>query len=145
MTAMRSSAAVGRVTRTEATAEFFDAAAKGVLALARCADGHWSSPSHHVCEVCAEPTLRLEAASGRARLVSWAVVHPRATEGFEAPPAVVAAIVELAEGPWWWTMLAGVDPGTLAEGLALRVSFEQPEGYEPVPVFVLDDGHKGVL
>ncbi len=47
------------------------------------------------------------------------------------------AVVELAEGPWWWTSLTDVpDPAELTEGQRLRVDFARAdEQYEAVPVF----------
>jgi uncharacterized OB-fold protein len=120
---------VGPVGRNEATAEFFDFAARGELMVLRCADGHHSGPRAQRCEVCGSGGLEPVAASGRAKLVSWAVAHRR--DGATSTPA----IVELEEGPWWWTALVDGDAAALAEGLPLQVGFERPEGSETVPVF----------
>lgn len=119
----------GPVNRDEATATFFDSAARGELLLQRCPDGHRSSPQSRRCEVCRSPALEPVPASGSASLVSWAVVHDR--DGTQS----IAAIVELEEGPWWWTMIVDVDPADLFEGQPMRVTFERPEASETVPVF----------
>ena len=47
-------------------------------------------------------------------------------------------MVELAEGPWWWTALEAPDRQALRAGVPLRVDFRRAgEEYEAVPVFVL--------
>ena len=120
---------VGPVARNEATAAFFDFAARGELLILRCPAGHHSGPRAHRCEVCGADGLEPVAACGRARLVSWAVVHRR--DGSTSTPA----IVELEEGPWWWTALVEGEAAVLAEGLPLEVVFARQEGSEAVPVF----------
>jgi uncharacterized OB-fold protein len=123
---------VGPVARDDATAEFFDAAVEGTFLISRCVPhGHANKPQAHLCAGCGSPDLRLEPASGRARLVSWVVVPDR-----HGGPARLPAIAELDEGPWWWSILVGADPGQLHEGLPLRIEFASAEGGEPVPVFV---------
>lgn len=132
----------GPVARNDATATFFDGTARGEFLLLRCPQGHWNRPQAERCVECDSDGLRPEPSSGRARLVSWAVVHPRrgagAETGGEAGPTAVPAVpavVEFEEGPWWWSQIVGVDPGELRDGLALRVVFERPDGSEAVPVF----------
>ncbi|MGH9054940.1 MAG: Zn-ribbon domain-containing OB-fold protein, partial [Acidimicrobiales bacterium] len=96
------------------------------------------------CSVCDGEELDWAPASGRARLVSWAVVPSREagdldhSAGSPIPPAV-PAIVELDEGPWWWSRVVGADPGSLVESLRLRVVFQAAEGGEAVPVFAVAD------
>jgi uncharacterized OB-fold protein len=127
----------GPVARNPATEEFFDGTARDEFLLRRCRPhGHWNRPQAHRCAECDAVELDAAPASGQARLVSWVVVPPRPREGVEPGPPKLPAIVELAEGPWWWTQLVDVDPSTLAEGLPLQVRFERPEGSEAVPVFV---------
>jgi uncharacterized OB-fold protein len=123
----------GLVGRDDTTTAFFDGAAGGQFLIRRCPAGHASRPQARQCSTCARVDLRWEPASGRARLVSWAVVPARGASAGEAP--TVPALVELDEGPWWWTAVVGADPESLTEGLRLRVIFEQPEGGEAVPVF----------
>ena len=66
---------VGAVARDESTAEFFDAAAEGRFLISRCVPaGHANKPQAHLCSECGSQDLRIEPASGRARLVSWVVV-----------------------------------------------------------------------
>jgi uncharacterized OB-fold protein len=128
----------GPVARNEATAWFFDAAADGTFTLKRCPAGHWNRPQGLACSECGRTGLTPAPASGRARLVSWAVVHARPMDGTEPGPPAVPAIVELEEGPWWWTSLVDVDPDQLAEGQPLRLVWEHPPGSEAVPAFTAD-------
>lgn len=131
---MSVTAGPGPVSRNDATAAFFDGTAKGLFLLQRCPEGHWNRPQAVRCQQCDRTDLEAAPASGAGRLVSWVVVHPR--PGAENPgPPTVPAIVELEEGPWWWTLLVGADPATLRAGRPVRVGFERPEGSEAVPVW----------
>jgi len=129
----------GLVGRDDTTAAFFDGAAEGQFLIRRCEPaGHVSRPQARQCSTCGSTDLQWVAASGRARLVSWAVVPPRRVAPDETPgPPTVIVVAELDEGPWWWSQISGVDPGALAEGARLRMAFERPEGGEAVPVFEL--------
>jgi uncharacterized OB-fold protein len=126
---------VGPVARDESSAAFFAAAAQGVFLISRCPQGHASKPQAQQCSQSASVDLRLEPASGRARLISWVVVPGRPTEQHPDPPATIPAIAELEEGPWWWSLLVDADPEQLREGAPLTITFERAEGGEPVPVF----------
>lgn len=125
----------GPVARNEATAEFFDGTGRGEFLLMRCPEGHWNRPQAERCAECDSPELHPEPASGRARLMSWVVVHPRPGSGGDSDAPTVPAIVEFDEGPWWWSQVVDVDPADLRDGLPLRVVFERPDGSEAVPVF----------
>jgi uncharacterized OB-fold protein len=123
------------VTRDDASAPFFDAAADGQLLARRCADcGHWVAPYTRMgqalerCPNCTSERLEWAPASGAGTLVSWTVVHTR--EG----PAPPIGVVELAEGPWV-TARVEADPADLRAGMALTVGFARPGGGEPVPYF----------
>ena len=130
------------VARDATTAEFFDGTERGQFLIRRCApSGHFSRPQARQCSTCGSTDLRWEAASGRARLVSWAIVPGRRPPDSDQPPVpTTIAIGELDEGPWWWSKLVGADPDSLAEGRLLRIDFERSgaEGDEAVPVFHLD-------
>jgi len=126
---------VSAISRDEASAPFFDAAAGGQLLIRRCADcGHWTVPYTRMgqvldrCPNCTSARLEWAPASGDATLVTWTVVHTR--EG----PLRPVGVVELAEGPWL-TAPVDADPASLAAGMALEVGFERPGGGEPVPLF----------
>lgn len=126
---------VGPLERDADTAPFLDGTSRGEFLLRRCPQGHWSEPSASTCTTCGWSGLAWAASSGDARLVSWAVTHGR-PEGDVPPPRRVLAVVELEEGPWWWTSLVDADPDVLTPGAPLRVDFVRAaEQYEAVPVF----------
>jgi hypothetical protein len=130
---------LGAFTRDDDTAEFLDATARGQFLVKRCNHGHFSEPAAAACTTCASPELSWTAASGRARLVSWAVTHNAEPDG--EPGRQVLVIGELEEGPWWWSCLPGADPDALQAGDPLLLDFERPEGTgdtaEALPVFRL--------
>jgi uncharacterized protein len=129
---------LGLVARDDATAEFLDAAARGDFLIQRCAAcGRRCGPQAQQCHACGSTDLSWIPASGVASLVSWTIAHGRpAADGSVA--TTVLAIAELAEGPWWWSQIVEVsDPGQLTAGLPLRITFERPDGSEPIPVFRL--------
>jgi uncharacterized OB-fold protein len=131
----------GPVARNRATADFFDAAAREEFLLMRGGTcGHWNRPQALACAECGATDLEGRPASGRARLESWAVVHPRPREGVDPQPPTIPAIVELEEGPWWWTQIVDADPARLAAGQPLQVRFERPDGSEAIPVFTPEGG-----
>ncbi|WP_327097612.1 OB-fold domain-containing protein [Nocardia vinacea] len=76
-------------------------------------------------------------ASGRGRVVSWAFV-PQRVAGSDTPLELTIGLVELDEGPWWWTQLVDIDRDAVAEGLRVRAVFPKSgpaESDEYVPVF----------
>ncbi len=129
---------VGPVRRDPETAEFFDAAARGVFLIRRCGRcGTATEPQSRTCPSCGSPDLRPQEASGGASVVSWTVAHGRPADG----PAVrtVLAIAELDEGPWWWSQVTDADPDTMHEGQRLLIDFARSGEHEAVPVFRLAD------
>jgi len=128
---------IGIVQRDAATAEFFDAAARGELLIRRCVGcGHHNAPQSSTCAACHSDDLTWTAATGTGAIASWSVMHGRPRDGGPAPRTVVA-IVELDEGPWLHAQLVGADPDTVSTGQPVTVEFERPEGGEAVPVFRL--------
>jgi hypothetical protein len=118
------------VVRDDASVEFFDGCARGVLVIKRCdACGHFLRPDATLCTDCHTPGPSWVDAAGTATVVSWIVTQPTP----DASPNVVA-LVELDEGPWLHARLVDVEPEALAVGHALRVDFEDA-GTERVPVF----------
>jgi hypothetical protein len=127
---------LGAFTRDDDTAEFLDAAARGEFLVRRCDHGHISEPATESCTTCPSRALHWIAASGRARLVSWAVTYSPGADGAQRPH--VLAVGELEEGPWWWSCIPGADPEALSVNDALVVGFETPaDTEESLPVFRL--------
>jgi uncharacterized OB-fold protein len=62
-------------------------------------------------------------------------VHGRPPADGGETPRTVAALVELAEGPWLHGRLVGAEPASLTAGQPLTLAFDRPGGGESVPVF----------
>lgn len=124
------------VVRDAATAAFFDGAARGVFLLRRAVvSGEIVAPSAEQ-DSTGGTELEWVEASGLGRVVSWAFVPQRGT-GSDTPLEITIGVVELDEGPWWWTQLVGVDRDVAAEGLRVRAVFVKsgpsvPDEYVPV-------------
>jgi uncharacterized OB-fold protein len=129
---------LGNVVRDDTTGEFFDGAARGEFLIRHCpACGCHLGPQAQQCHSCGSARLAWIPASGDATVVSWTVTHARPAADGTARVAVLA-VAELAEGPWWWSRIAGVDdPARVSAGTPLRIGFERPAGSEAIPVFRL--------
>jgi uncharacterized OB-fold protein len=115
-----------RITRDEASADFFDGAADGMLLLRNCRScGRFSPPRMSQCLYCGSASLEWQPAAGTATLVSWAIPHDRSGAAI-----AVAGVVELAEGPWLLARIVDVAANQLAAGLPLTVGFERSGGDE---------------
>jgi len=121
------------VQRDEATAEFFDGAARGEFLL-RYSESRGKYYEPQTSRFIEGPghELTWKAAAGTGTVVSWVVPHVKTADGVAR---TVTAIIEFDEGPWWWGPLVDVDPDAVSVGMRVRVDFEQAEGSEPFPVF----------
>jgi uncharacterized protein len=75
-------------------------------------------------------------AAGTGTVVSWSVVHQRGPDG--SVHRLPVGIVELDEGPWWWTSFPQADPDADLFGARVEVAYEQlgeGEDAEAVPYF----------
>ena len=77
-----------------------------------------------------------EAASGRAALYTWSVVHHNDLPPFRDRLPYVAAVVDLAEGPRVMTTVVDCEPEQLAIGMDLRVAYRELDDEVTIPVFV---------
>jgi hypothetical protein len=129
--------AISPVARDATTAAFFDGTRRGVFVLRRRrSTGEYLDPGT-VPDQSDEADLEYAPAGGGARVVSWSTL--RRTDGDTGELVrTVVGIVELDEGPWWWTQLVDVDPdGDLAD-LRVQIDFEASgpgPKHEVVPVF----------
>jgi uncharacterized OB-fold protein len=121
----------------EASAPFFDGAARGELMLQRCRScGAYMWPVRARCVECFSNEVEWEAASGRAELYSFVVVH-QPYPGFAEP--YVLATVQTPEGVRFNTSIVGADADELTIGMQLAVVFEAVSDdvvvpkFEPVP------------
>ncbi|GKQ36631.1 Zn-ribbon domain-containing OB-fold protein [Streptomyces sp. A012304] len=111
------------------TRAYWDAAAEGRLLIRRCGA---CARAHHYprefCPYCWSEDVTWEAASGRATLYTWSVVHRNDLPPFAERTPYVAAVVDLEEGPRMASEVVGeVAP---VAGMELVVDFR-----EGVPVF----------
>ena len=122
------------VRRDGATAEFFDGTARGEFLLVKdTLTGEVLAPQFDAT-VDQERYVRIPAA-GTGTIVSWAVVHQRETDGSVSRNPV--AIVELDEGPWWWSSVTGADPDDDLLGRRVQVAFETVGDGEAIPYFTV--------
>jgi uncharacterized protein len=124
------------VQRDAATAEFFDGTSRGEFLLVK--DTRTGEVLEPQFDTTADPGryVRMPAA-GTGTIVSWAVVHQREADGSDSRSPV--GIVELDEGPWWWTSIAGADPAENLLGRRVRVAFEKVGDGETIPYFTVSE------
>jgi uncharacterized protein len=122
------------VRRDDSTADFFDGTARGEFLLVKDTQtGEVLAPQFDPA-VDPERYLRVPAA-GTGTVVSWVVVHQREADGSVSRNPV--AIVELDEGPWWWTSVTGADPDEDLLGRRVLVAFETVGDGEAIPYFTV--------
>lgn len=119
---------------TEDNHEFWDAAAEHRLAVQRCSScGHLHHPPRPMCPDCGSLEHEMATMSGRATVYSYALLHHPQHPAFEYP--VVAAIVELEEGPRLVTNIVGCEPSEVSIGMPVEVRFVEAGEDAAVPVF----------
>lgn len=127
------------VRRDEASAAFFDAAARGELLMQRCRrEGTVLGPEAQTCPDCGSAELAAYPVAGQGILVSWSVVHQAPLPVLADAVPYLSAVVELAEGPWLLVRLVDADPAELAVGAPVQVRFVpsgDDETGEVLPVF----------
>lgn len=124
------------VERDEASAAFYDAAARGELLMQRGPSGTVLPPEARTDPASGSADLEPVVVSGEGTLVSWVVVHQAPLPALAAAVPYVSAVVELAEGPWLMVRLVVDDPADLRAGAQVRVRFV-PSGSEEEPGEVL--------
>ncbi|SFH69418.1 Zn-ribbon domain-containing OB-fold protein [Albimonas pacifica] len=120
---------------TPETAHFWEGARAGELRLQRCADCRKAYfPPRAFCPECGSREVRVERASGRARLYSYVINHLPAP-GFTAPYAI--AVVELEEGPRMMSNILDCPqtPEALVLDMPLEVTFERLSDEISLPQF----------
>jgi uncharacterized protein len=126
------------VSRDEASAPFFEAAAAGRLLIRRCPVCGTAYAPHTARCPDSNEALTWQTATGSGFLVSWAVGHSDPLDPVLASPdgnSYIFGLVELREGPWLQAPLVGVAPSHLRPGMELRVLFVRLGGEEAIPVF----------
>lgn len=127
----------------EASQPFFDGAKRGELMILRCgACGHFMWGTSHAgslpitprCHTCFADDLEWVAATGKATLYSFAIMH-QPYPGFEDEVPYNIALVELEEGVRCISNVVGVDNGDLEIGMSLEVTFEVLSDDVSLPMF----------
>jgi uncharacterized protein len=121
----------------EVSRGFWDASARGVLAVQRCKQcSYYQHPPRAICRACGATNLTFDPVSGDARLWSWTVTHHNVLSGFEAAIPYTCVIVELVEQPELFLAsdLIGREHlrADLKVGMPMRVIFPDYGGSGPV-------------
>lgn len=129
------------IARDAETAEFLDGTAREEFLLVKdTATDELLGPQFDP-SIDPDRYVRIPAA-GTGNIVSWSVVHQRERDGSTSRTPV--GIVELDEGPWWWTSFPEADPDALRSGLRVRVAYErlgEGDAAETIPYFTVTDLH----
>ena len=126
----------------QVSADFWDAAAAGRLALQRCDGcGHLAYPPRLICPACQvdPPSFAYADVSGHGQLATWTIVRDAFLPGFTDDVPFVLGEVELTEqaGLRIVARVVGVDHAALRIGLPLAVDFVDGGEGTRVPVFTV--------
>lgn len=119
----------------EASAPFFEAAAKGTLLIRSCTVcGAALGPAATFCSECLSEDLTWKEASGRGRLFTFGIMHQK-FPGFENDVPYNIAVVQLEEGPRMNSNIVGCADSDLKIGMALKVTFQDAGNGTLIPRF----------
>lgn len=108
---------------SELTQPFWDATKEGRMVIQQCSTCKsfvWTPQM--ACRKCLTPTLEWTEVSGKGTVYTYVVLHKAAHPAFTAPYAI--AVVELDEGPKFFTDLVEVNVDDIAIGMPVEVAFE---------------------
>jgi uncharacterized protein len=129
----------------ELSAPYWEAAARGVLALPRCSVcGRFTLPAGALCPRCGSthPAWVTEPVDGTATVRSWTVVRDSFLPGFAADVPYVIVDVELDAQPDLRLLgrLTDGPDAPLRVGDRVTVAFDRLDDDVAVPAFTLDPG-----
>lgn len=107
------------------------AAARGrELRFQRCTScKRWRFPPGPMCPQCGSTESEWALASGRARLLSWVIVHPPVLPAWKDRVPVPVVLVECDEGVRTMGNLIGAAPDVLRMDMPMQVDFTpSPDG-----------------
>jgi uncharacterized OB-fold protein len=118
------------------TRPFWDACREGVFLVRQCN----ACRSYHFyprpfCPTCWSTDVDWVAASGKARLYTYSVVHENDLPPWPERVPYVAAVVDLEEGPRVMTNVEGVAFDELEIGMRLAVDFKALDDDVTIPIF----------
>ncbi|GEO87049.1 MULTISPECIES: Zn-ribbon domain-containing OB-fold protein [Alphaproteobacteria] len=121
---------------------FWDAAARGVLQLAKCETcGRIAYPPKPRCSYCLSPALLWTELSGRGRLRGWTDNHLAVLAGYERPLCIVECAIEEDPGA---VIIALDEAGSVrncSPDAPLRIGFSADQnGWSYPCVTLVDDG-----
>jgi len=120
----------------ERSVPFFEAAARGVLALQRCdACGTFLHPVRGRCTSCGDTRITWVDASGRGRIWSHGRLFRSYLPEHEGKLPLALVLVELDEHVRFASRLATGEDSRVRVGDRVAVVFERLEDGTPVPVF----------
>jgi uncharacterized protein len=120
----------------EASRPFFDGAMRGTLMIQRCERcGAYLAPGGSACTECLGEALAWEAASGKATLHTFGIMHQRYHPAFADAIPYNVAVVELEEGPRLQSNIVDCANDALRVGMALTVVFERLTDDVAIPKF----------
>jgi len=127
------------------SAGLWEAAARGELAIQRCAAcRRFQHPPQPLCRACGSTETAFERVSGQARLWSWTTTYHNVLPGFAAALPYVNIVAELVEQPGLFLVSDLVDREgavPLRLGVPLRVVFPRPaDGGPALPQFEAAEG-----
>lgn len=117
----------------ELSRPFWEAAARGELAIQLCGDcNYYQHPPRPLCERCTSSGFVYAPVSGRGRVHSYTTNHQRNVAGFEEAVPYVNLIVELEEQPQLYLLsdLPADEAGWVAIDAPVEVTFELLEDAE---------------
>ena len=115
---------------------FWDGCREHVLRLPWCADCDRAFlPPAPVCPGCFGERIDWRAATGRATVSSFVVVHQRWFPAFAGEIPYNACQVELEEGPRLTSSLVGIDNGDIEVGLEVEAVFDDVNDGMTLPRF----------
>lgn len=125
---------------TPVSAPYWEAAAAGRLVLQRCRDcGRWQHYPRVLCAACWGADLAWAEPAGTGVVWTFTVAHRPGHPAWQAEVPYAIAIVELDEGPRLLANVIDCPPEAVRVGMAVRVAFEQRDGYAAVQFAPLDD------
>lgn len=134
---------------TDENAHFWRGGEQGRLQFLRCrACRTWIHPTSPRCPQCLGKDLAVEAASGRATVLTYTFNHQPWMPSPDHPYPIAIVEIEEQEGVRLMTNLVNIAHENVAIGLAVRVVFEQHEDvwfplFEPVDSALRQRGEDG--
>jgi uncharacterized OB-fold protein len=105
------------------SAPFWEATREGRLTVQRCRDcGEHIWTPQMACRKCLGENLEWTEVSGRGTVYTFVVVHKAAIPAFKAPYTI--AVIELEEGPRFFSDIIDIDPAEVRIGMPVEVAFE---------------------